>query len=65
MIAHAADLAQRSRTLTARHGLRWHVAQSGAGRTLFAAVLPRDAAGRARAQRALMLLQCISRTAAC
>jgi glutamate-1-semialdehyde 2,1-aminomutase len=49
MIAHAADLAQRSRMLIARHGLHWHVAQSGARvETLFAAVPPRDAADVAR-----------------
>ena len=49
MIAHAADLAQRSRALVARHGLPWHVAQSGARvETLFAAAPPRDAADVAR-----------------
>jgi glutamate-1-semialdehyde 2,1-aminomutase len=49
MIAHAADLAQRSRTLIAHHGLHWHVAQSGARvETMFAAAAPRDAADVAR-----------------
>jgi glutamate-1-semialdehyde 2,1-aminomutase len=55
MIACAADLAQRSRAIIARHGLRWHVEQSGARvETLFAPVPPRNAADVARGRNAAL-----------
>jgi glutamate-1-semialdehyde 2,1-aminomutase len=55
MIARATDLAQRSRVIIARHGLRWHVEQTGARvETLFAPAPPRNAADVARGRDAVL-----------